>query len=109
MLISRGVNIYPREIEEVLYSHPGILNVAVIGVPDAVWGESVKAIVVQREGANLIAEDIIGYCEGKLAGYKKPKSVDFVHELPRNPSGKILKTTLRDSFADDRNGIFHIN
>ncbi|MGW6380892.1 AMP-binding enzyme [Peribacillus butanolivorans] len=109
MLISRGVNIYPREIEEVLYSHPGILNVAVIGVPDAVWGESVKAIVVQREGANLIAEDIIGYCEWKLAGYKKPKSVDFVHELPRNPSGKILKTTLRDSFADDRNGIFHIN
>ncbi|AXN41590.1 class I adenylate-forming enzyme family protein [Peribacillus butanolivorans] len=109
MLISGGVNIYPREIEEVLYSHPGILDAAVIGVPDAVWGESVKAIVVQREGANLIAEDIIGYCEGKLAGYKKPKSVDFVHELPRNPSGKILKTTLRDSFANDRNGIFHIN
>lgn len=102
MLISGGVNIYPREIEEVLYTHPGILDVAVIGVPDAVWGESVKAIVVEREGANLTAEDIIGYCEGKLAGYKKPKSVDFVHELPRNPSGKILKTTLRDAYTNDK-------
>ena len=100
MLISGGVNIYPREIEEVLYSHPGILDVAVIGVPDPVWGESVKAIVVPKDGASLTEESIIQYCNGKLAGYKKPKSVEFVDKLPRNPSGKILKTVLRDSYSN---------
>ncbi|WCN36455.1 class I adenylate-forming enzyme family protein [Aneurinibacillus uraniidurans] len=103
MLISGGVNIYPREIEEVLYAHPQILEVAVIGVPDPVWGESVKAIVVARKGESLTAEEVIHYCEGKLAGYKKPKSVDFVDELPRNPSGKILKTVLRDVYWENQN------
>ncbi|CEH27693.1 hypothetical protein AM501_16925 [Aneurinibacillus migulanus] len=102
MLISGGVNIYPREIEEVLYTHPKILDAAVIGVPDPVWGESVKAIVVPREGAQLTQEEVIGYCEGKIAGYKKPKSVDFLAELPRNPSGKILKTVLRDRYWQDQ-------
>jgi long-chain acyl-CoA synthetase len=96
MLISGGVNIYPREIEEVLYSHPDILDVAVIGVPDPVWGESVKAIVVPRK--ELEEKEVMGYCEGKLASYKKPKSVDFVDELPRNPSGKILKVELRSQY-----------
>jgi long-chain acyl-CoA synthetase len=100
MLISGGVNIYPREIEEALYSHPNILDVAVIGVPDPVWGESVKAIVVPREGITLSEKDIINYCEGKIASYKKPKSVDFVKELPRNPSGKILKVELRSNYRD---------
>jgi long-chain acyl-CoA synthetase len=98
MLISGGVNIYPREIEEVLYTHPGILDVAVIGVPDPVWGESVKAIVVPREGAALSEEDVIDFCNGKIASYKKPKSVDFINELPRNPSGKILKVNLRSKY-----------
>ncbi|WP_456273128.1 class I adenylate-forming enzyme family protein [Bacillus sp. AK031] len=101
MLISGGVNIYPREIEEALYSHPGILDVAVIGIPDPVWGESVKAIVVPREGTALSEEEIINYCEGKIASYKKPKSVDFVKELPRNPSGKILKVELRSQYWDN--------
>ncbi|WP_421381696.1 class I adenylate-forming enzyme family protein [Bacillus salacetis] len=101
MLISGGVNIYPREIEEALYSHPGILDVAVIGVPDPTWGESVKAIVVPREGTTLTEQDIIDYCEGKIASYKKPKSVDFVKELPRNPSGKILKVELRSQYWDN--------
>ncbi len=100
MLISGGVNIYPREIEEALYSHPDILDVAVIGVPDPVWGESVKAVVVPREEAVLTQEDVITYCEGKIASYKKPKSVDFVKELPRNPSGKILKVELRSQYQD---------
>ncbi|OLO40590.1 hypothetical protein BTR23_06285 [Alkalihalophilus pseudofirmus] len=95
MLISGGVNIYPREIEEFLYTHAGILEVAVIGVPDPVWGEAVKAIVVPKAGVSLTEEEIISYCEGRLASYKKPKSVDFVSVLPRNPSGKILKTDLR--------------
>ncbi|MDN3017202.1 long-chain-fatty-acid--CoA ligase [Paenibacillus sp. BSR1-1] len=98
MLISGGVNIYPREIEEVLYSHHGILDVAVIGVPDPVWGESVKAIVVPREGVVLTEQDVIDFCDGRLASYKKPKSVDFLNELPRNPSGKILKVELRSKF-----------
>ena len=95
MLISGGVNIYPREIEEFLYTHAGILEVAVIGKPDTVWGESVKAIVVPKEGVSLTEEEILSYCQGRLASYKKPKSVDFVSALPRNPSCNILKTELR--------------
>ncbi|AOV08562.1 class I adenylate-forming enzyme family protein [Sporosarcina ureilytica] len=98
MLISGGVNIYPRDIEEVLYTHPEILDVAVIGVPHPVWGEEVKAIVVPREGTTLTEEEVIDYCDGKMAGYKRPKSVDFLRELPRNPSGKILKNDLRESY-----------
>ncbi|MFJ8268488.1 class I adenylate-forming enzyme family protein [Peribacillus asahii] len=101
MLISGGVNIYPREIEEVLYTHPNILDVAVIGVPDPVWGESVKAIVVPRAGSILTEAEVITFCEGKIASYKKPKSVSFLSELPRNPSGKILKTELRNIFWKD--------
>lgn len=96
MLISGGVNIYPREIEDVLHTHPKINDVAVIGVPDPVWGESVKAIIVLKEEETLSKDDVITYCEGKMAGYKKPKLVSFVEELPRNPSGKILKTELRE-------------
>lgn len=99
MLISGGVNIYPREIEDVLYNHPSVLEVAVIGVPDPVWGESVQAVVALKEGAQATAEDIIQFCEGRLASYKKPKSVRFVDELPRNPSGKILKVELRSQYA----------
>lgn len=98
MLISGGVNIYPREVEEVLYQHPGILDVAVIGIPDPVWGESVSAIVVTRDEAVLTEEEIIHFCKDKLASYKKPKYVDFVDELPRNPSGKLLKTQLREQY-----------
>lgn len=101
MLISGGVNIYPREIEEVLYTHPDIIDVAVIGVPDSLWGESVKAIVVPREGSALTEEDVIRFCDGKIASYKKPKSVDFETELPRNPSGKILKPLLRSKYWKD--------
>lgn len=101
MLISGGVNIYPREIEEVLYAHPDILDVAVIGVPDPVWGESVKAIIVQKAGAALTEADVIDYCEGRMASYKKPKSVSFIDELPRNPSGKVLKIDLRAQYWQD--------
>lgn len=98
MLISGGMNVYPRDIEEVLYTHPGILEVAVIGIPDPVWGEAVKAIVVTREGFELTEQDVIVFCEGKIAGYKKPRSVSFLPELPRNPSGKILKIGLREQY-----------
>ncbi|MEH6941015.1 class I adenylate-forming enzyme family protein [Bacillus sp. JJ722] len=102
MLISGGVNIYPREIEEVLYTHPDILDVAVIGVPDPVWGESVKAIVVPKEGETLSEQEVIDYCNGKIASYKKPKSIDFMNELPRNPSGKILKVELRSLYWEQQ-------
>lgn len=96
MIVSGGENIYPREIEEVLYHHPKIRDVAVIGVPDRVWGESVKAIIVLKKGETMKEEEVIEYCKNHLASYKKPKSVEFVEDLPRNPSGKVLKTQLRE-------------
>lgn len=99
MLISGGVNIYPREIEEVLYGHPAVLEVAVIGIPDPTWGESVQAVVALKEGQHTTAQEIIAFCEGKMASYKKPRYVSFVDELPRNPSGKILKVELRNQYT----------
>lgn len=98
MIISGGENIYPREVEEVLYSHPSILEAAVIGVPDEDWGESVKAFVVLKEGKKVSEEEIIDFCKKNLASYKKPKSVEFLDSLPRNPVGKVLKKELRESF-----------
>jgi acyl-CoA synthetase (AMP-forming)/AMP-acid ligase II len=98
MIVSGGENVYPREVEEVLFQHPAIADVAVIGVPDDKWGETVKAIVVLREGAAVDAAVILEHCQGRLAGYKRPRSVDFVTELPRNPSGKVLKRELREPY-----------
>jgi acyl-CoA synthetase (AMP-forming)/AMP-acid ligase II len=98
MIISGGVNIYPAEIEEVLLLHHSVLDAAVIGIPDEDWGESIKAFVVLREGKEPNEEEIITYCGEKLAGYKKPKSVDFVDELPRHPTGKLLKRILKERY-----------
>jgi len=95
MIVSGGENIYPREIEEILYSHPKIEDAAIIGVPDPLWGESVKAVIVLKKGATMSEEEVIEYCKSHLASYKKPKSVEFMENLPRNPSGKVLKTVLR--------------
>ena len=99
MIISGGENIYPAEIEEVLYKHPKILECAVIGVHDEEWGESVKAVVVRKQGEDLTAEEVVEFCKGHLASYKKPKSVDFVDVLPRNALGKVLKTVLREQYG----------
>jgi len=99
MIISGGENIYPAEIEEVLYRHPKILEVAVIGVHDEQWGESVKAIVVTKPGETLTEEEVIEFCKGNLASYKKPRSVDFIDALPRNPAMKVLKTVLREKYG----------
>ncbi|RPJ37231.1 MAG: hypothetical protein EHM27_13755 [Deltaproteobacteria bacterium] len=96
MIISGGENIYPRELEEVLYRHPQIQDAAVVGIPDPLWGESVRAFVVLRKGAVLRAEEVVEYCKAHLASYKKPRSVVFVGFLPRNPSGKVLKNVLRN-------------
>jgi fatty-acyl-CoA synthase/long-chain acyl-CoA synthetase len=95
MIISGGVNIYPAEIEATLAAHPAVLDVAVIGVPDDQWGESVKAVVSLRQGKSASAVDLIAFCAERLADYKKPRSVDFVDELPRNPAGKLLKNKIR--------------
>jgi long-chain acyl-CoA synthetase len=95
MIVTGGENVYPIEVEEVLAGHPSIADVAVIGVPDERWGETVKAVVVLSPGASLTAEEILVYARERLAGFKRPRSVDFVDALPRNPSGKILKKELR--------------
>jgi acyl-CoA synthetase (AMP-forming)/AMP-acid ligase II len=99
MIISGEENIYPAEIEKVLYSHPKIQEAAVIGIPDKKWGESVKAIVVCKPGERLTSEDVIDFVKGKLASYKKPKYVEFIDQLPRNPSMKILKGVLREKYG----------
>jgi fatty-acyl-CoA synthase len=96
MVISGGVNIYPREIEDHLHAHPAILDAAVIGVPDPEWGESLRAFIVLREGHQLSEPDVIAYCRDGLADYKRPRQVTFVSELPRNPTGKVLKRELRE-------------
>ncbi len=99
MIISGGVNIYPKEIEELLYKHPAVLEAAVIGVPDQVWGESIMAVIACREGFTLTEQEVIDYCKENIASYKKPKAVAFLAELPKNPSGKILKRVLRDQYS----------
>ena len=98
MVVSGGVNIYPREIEEVLFRHPKIADVAVIGVPDPYWGEALKAVVVLKPGETATEEEILAFTEGKLARFKQPKSVAFLNELPRNAAQKVLKRQLREMF-----------
>ncbi len=98
MIISGGKNIYPREIEDVIYRHEAVLEAAVIGVPDDHWGESVKALVVLKDGMEASEEEIISFCKKNLANYKKPKSVEFREDLPKNPTGKILKRVIREEY-----------
>jgi acyl-CoA synthetase (AMP-forming)/AMP-acid ligase II len=100
MIISGGENVYPAEIEGVLMTHPQISEAAVIGQNSARWGESPLAIVVRTDAA-LNAAEVIEYCRGKLAGFKQPKGVEFIDEIPRNPSGKILKRVLREQFPSE--------
>jgi acyl-CoA synthetase (AMP-forming)/AMP-acid ligase II len=99
MIITGGENVYPVEVEQILATHPAVRDVAVIGVPDATWGESVRACVVLRPGVSASAEELIAYTREQIAHYKCPKSVLLVEEIPRNASGKILKTVLREKYA----------
>jgi acyl-CoA synthetase (AMP-forming)/AMP-acid ligase II len=100
MIITGGENVYSREVEEVIYTHPAVSEAAVVGLPDPTWGENVTAVVVLRPGATATEAEIIGVCRDRLAGYKKPKRVIFLDELPKTVSGKIIKRELRDQFAD---------
>ncbi len=102
MIISGGENIYPAEVESAMSNHPAIAEVAVIGVPDEKWGEAVKAMVVLRPQMSATADEVIAFTRERLAGYKAPKSVEFIPVLPRNPSGKILRRTLREPFWSGR-------
>jgi long-chain acyl-CoA synthetase len=101
MIISGGVNIYPAEIEHVLVTHPAVVDAAVFGIPNDEFGEEVKAAVELVEGAvgdDALAEELIAYCKERLAGFKAPRSIDFEEELPRNPTGKLMKRILRDKY-----------
>jgi acyl-CoA synthetase (AMP-forming)/AMP-acid ligase II len=99
MIVSGGENIYPIEVEEVIAQHPAVVEVAVIGVPDERWGETIKAIVVIAPGAAVESDDLVAFARVRLAGYKLPRSVEFVAELPHSPAGKVLKRELRARYA----------
>jgi len=100
MIITGGNNVYPREVEEILVLHPSVANAVVIGIPDEYWGEAVHAVVVLEPGAEATAEEIVAHCGRHLAGYKKPKAVDFVAELPVSGYGKILRREVRQRYWD---------
>jgi fatty-acyl-CoA synthase len=95
MIISGGENIYPAELENALAGHPAIMEAAIVGAPDEKWGEVTRAFIVKRPGKDLTAEEVIDFLRPKIAGFKLPRRIDFLDALPRNPSGKILKTALR--------------
>ena len=101
MLFRSAENVAPAEVESVLARHPGVAEVAVIGVPHPKWGETVKAIVVAAPEISVEADDILAFARQRLATFKCPTSVDFVTDLPRNPSGKVLKRELRKRYANE--------
>ncbi|TGB13433.1 acyl-CoA synthetase [Streptomyces sp. MZ04] len=105
MIISGGVNIYPAEIESALLTHPAVADAAAFGIPHDEWGEQVKAVVEVAEGhtaGDALAAEILGHCERRLAGYKRPKSVDFIEVMPRDPNGKLYKRRLREPYWEGR-------
>ncbi len=107
VIISGGENIYPAEIESALAGHPALADVAIIGVPDDKWGEQVKAAVVLKPDAQLSYDELQTYARERLAGFKIPRSMDVIDELPRNPSGKILKRVLRAPYWEGRDRQVH--
>jgi fatty-acyl-CoA synthase len=98
MIISGAENIYPKEIEDLISVHPSVREVAVFGIPDDIYGESVCAAIVKRDGYQLDQDEVIRFCATQMSGYKKPKKVVFVDELPKNAAGKVTKNALREPF-----------
>jgi acyl-CoA synthetase (AMP-forming)/AMP-acid ligase II len=98
MIISGGLNIYPNEVEQVLYEHRAVLEAAVFGVPDKDWGESVKAVVALKPGMKATEQELIDFCKSRLTSYKKPKSIDFMTSLPKSPEGKVLRRAMREPY-----------
>jgi len=98
MIVTGGENVYSTEVENILYMHPAVLECAVVGIPDEKWGEAVKAIVVLKPGREAKEEELIAFCKERIARYKSPKSIDFIHALPKTGSGKIEKRKLRDRY-----------
>jgi long-chain acyl-CoA synthetase len=101
MIIVGGYNVYPREVEEVLYSHPDVVEAAVVGVPDPNFGEAVKCFIVSKNDS-LTEEDLIAYCREHLAKYKVPSSIEFLEELPKNTTGKILRRALKEQLTSTK-------
>ena len=101
MIISGGFNVYAREVEDALTSHPDVAEAAVLGLPDPEWGEVVAAFVVAREGAAIDIGELVAHCAERIAGYKKPRVLRVVEELPRNHVGKVTKHILRDAYLHD--------
>ena len=99
MIISGGENVYPAEVESVMHAHPAVAEAALIGVPDAKWGEVGRAVVVVKRGAQVDAADLIAFCNERLARYKVPKTVVFVAELPKPGPGKIDKKQLSEQYG----------
>ena len=95
LILRGGFNVYPREVEEVLYAHPAVAEAAVIGVPDEKLGEEVKAVVALKAGQSATAEELIAFTKERVAAYKYPRSIQFVDTLPKGPTGKILKRELK--------------
>ena len=107
MIISGGSNIYPREVEEVLLTHPSVAQVSVVGKPDPEWGEIVVAFVVPNPGAELTAGELDAVCLEHIARFKRPKRYEFVAALPKNNYGKVLKTALREQLKADLSNSGH--
>jgi len=102
MIVTGGENVYPKEVEEVLYRHPAVLEAAVIGIPDDYWVERVQAVLVLKEGKHATAQEIIDFCKEHIAHYKAPKGVDFVESLPKSPQGKTLKKEIRKQYRTEK-------
>lgn len=107
MIITGGENVYSTEVEQVLQQHPGVLEAAVVGVPNPVWGETVTAVVCPRPGATLTAEELRAFCAEHLADYKVPRIYKFTGPLPRNASGKVLKRVLRETYKEEASVAAH--
>jgi len=102
MVIAGGYNIYPREIDEVLFQHPKVLDAVAVGIPDEYRGETIRAYIVLKEGESASEEEIVSFCRDKLAAYKVPKSVEFRDELPKSAIGKVLRKILREEEEEKR-------